>query len=455
MADVAEEFAREASGVVSARTVSQGEFIHEYRGEITAVDDDVRLLTLAPAVTTDAVKEAFTRVAGQWHNPSTHPNIISVHDRGDTPRPWLAVEKPAGRPLDTIQQELSLSQARSIIEVLTEAIRNASLYNTIHSNLQPKHVYVTTDRDEVNAQIREEGYAQIDEWGLERACRVAAGQRPVTPFTAPELLDDPVGGTERTDVYGLGALAYYALTGQQPIERGADGLEAAVRTGDVTPPSAIDSRLPEAVDDVVLMALAGDPTARQDTIYAFQTAITGVLPEEPRVPSARPDTPAQSADGQNAETDQPTQRTDNDSGITDSQSSDPSADSDRNTALRRRGVLGVLGIGLAGVVSWYLTRSDGESSATRTVNTPTADTATETPAAATPTETPGTALATENESGRNTNSNINLNIDKAKLEYNQLVLAGRATNTDMNDSISIFINKTDGNSSSITKEALP
>lgn len=272
MSKEGEEFAQEAPGVHSAKSVQKGEYIHVYEGELSTAEK-VRLLTLAPDMSDNAIRKAFTRVTGQWQNPSSHPNVVTVYDRGTTPRPWIAVEDVDGKPLDVVQADLSIAEIRTIVDQVAEAMRKAHLYNTRHLNLAPQHVWVVTAGGERTALV--------DDWGLERACRVAAGECPITPFTAPELVTDPENDSEQTDVYGLGGLAYFALTGHPPIpETDLGDLEARLTADDITPPSDHEPALPPAVDETLLEAVARNPGDRHESSFAFQTDFTSALPSD-------------------------------------------------------------------------------------------------------------------------------------------------------------------------------
>lgn len=355
MSDYVTEFVQEAPGVVTAESEQEGEFIHVYRGELADVDTPVRFLTVAPGIVDEDTAAAFTRVAGQWENASTHPNIVPVYDRGDTPRAWLAVGEVTGKPLDAAQPNLSPSESKAIVRDAAEAIRNAALYNTVHGALRPDHLWVVPDGDDVTALV--------DDWGLRQATAIAAGAFQPGPFTAPELLDDPTSD-RRTDVYGLGAIAYYVLTGRPPID-GTD-LAAAIQDGDVTPPSDHDASLPTEVDDVVLQALATDPAGRHDSAYAFKQAFSQ----------------AYTFDG--SQTDKSTTT---DATVTRHPDQAQSADAESKPAdasdslVSRRTVAGALAVGAVGAVGaggvWLATTSD-ENDGGGPVDTPDPGTATPT-----------------------------------------------------------------------------
>jgi hypothetical protein len=262
MSDPTDRFARDAPGVTSAERVRAGDVVDVYRGRLGDDDGAVRILAVSSAAD-DRVADAFDRAADDWTDAHTHPNVVRVYARGDSPRPWIAVADAPGETLAAVQSRLSPDERRAVAVDVTEALRIARLYNATHLALTPDDVRIVVRDGDVRALV--EG------WGIERACRAAAGETPSSPYTAPELIDDPTGGDERTDVYGLGAVAYFALTGRPPVD---DPAEA----GDIRPPSERSPALPTAVDDVLLTALSRDPADRYDSASAFGTAIGRALP---------------------------------------------------------------------------------------------------------------------------------------------------------------------------------
>jgi len=337
MSEHATEFATEAPGVVTADSEREGGFVHVYRGELADVDAAVRFLVLAPDHRDGPAGTAFTRVASQWENANTHPNIVSVYDRGDTPRPWVAVARVDGQPLDAAQPGLSPGEVSSVVRGAARAVRNAALYNTVHGALRPDHIWVVAGGETVTALV--------DDWGLRQAASSAAGAFEPGPFAAPEVLDDPVAGDRRTDVYGLGAVAYYALTARPPVS-GPD-LEEAIREGDVTQPSAVDSSLPEAVDSVVMQALATEPADRYDSAYAFGEAFGRTYPAEAPPTEERTTTEAAATTA--------TARREEDKPAGSETTDEP------DSSVTRRAVLGALavgGVGAGGV--WLATRNGSQ-----------------------------------------------------------------------------------------------
>lgn len=352
MSDPADRFAADAPGIHSATDVRTGEFVHTYHGELGDSHRTVRVLTVAPEASA-SVRNAFTRVARQWANASTHPNVVTVHDHGTTPRPWVAVALVDGQPLTAARADLPLAAVPTVAADVAEALRNAGLYNTSHHALSPERVWIPRADGDVTALV--------GDWGLERACRLAAGEPTVTPYTAPELLTDPEGDADRTDVYGLGAVTYYALTGRPPVTDDGD-LETAIETAEPQPPSEL-APVPEAVDRVVLEALAADPSARQGSAYEFRGDILQAFPDDLDVDDSTGTTPAATEAG---DTDSDAPATDDEIGEPDTspetgerasaqQSSESDAESDTRGdtgSTTRRAALGVLGLGAVGGVAW-------------------------------------------------------------------------------------------------------
>jgi outer membrane protein assembly factor BamB len=256
MTGPAATFARETNAVESAEVVSAGEYLHVYWGHLADHDRAARFFVEAPEHAEEKpVVAAFDRAADEWERLGQHPNVVTVYDRGTSPRQWLAVEDVDGERLSTAGPDLSLDDARRVVADAAEALREADRTDCRHSALTPDHIWLCEDGSE--------GATRID-WGIERACRVAAGRPSTSPYAAPEVRGDPSAATPRADVYSLGALAHYAAVGRPPS--GSDDSSSG-------PATAIDSALPPALAEVLSTALAADPGDRYATPYEFKLAV--------------------------------------------------------------------------------------------------------------------------------------------------------------------------------------
>ncbi|WP_277543640.1 protein kinase domain-containing protein [Haloarcula laminariae] len=264
MSGPAEEFGEDTARFEMVQRAECGDYLHEYTGVLAETNKQVRILTLAPSLAeNDDAVDAFTRVSDQWYGASANGNILTIQARDKVPRPWIAVPDNGGDTLATVHDDFSAETIESIIGETAEALRTIGLYNTVHGHLSPTDIYVTTSASETTA-------VQVGGFGLEAAIRSAVGESNLTPYTAPELVNGSTQPTEQTDVYGLGAVTYFALTGQPPVT-GTD-LKAAIRKGPTDPPSAYVEDITANVDDVVMQALSANPADRYDSPYAFYRA---------------------------------------------------------------------------------------------------------------------------------------------------------------------------------------
>lgn len=263
MTEDGEDLASGAEEILSVDLKKKGKFIDMYRGKVSGVESPARILTPSSETDIDDVEDAFIEAAIGWQNASTHPNIVSVYDRGETPKPWIAVEQRSEQTLATIQPELSGEEIKTIVWDTGEALRNAALYNTIHLSLSPQAIWIRrTASDELTVLV--------DEWGVKHAVQTASNQLEVTGYTAPELFTAPDAGEKRTDVYGLAAIAYFGVTGQPPVS--GDELQTAIRRGETQPPSKHSERASSTVDSVLLQGLATNPSDRYETVHALNQA---------------------------------------------------------------------------------------------------------------------------------------------------------------------------------------
>ncbi|MXR52681.1 hypothetical protein GRX03_13835 [Halovenus sp. WSH3] len=261
--NVAPLLEREVPALASLTRLSNTDGLSVLRGTHTNAPGDARVYALADA--DDDAADAFTNAVSKWYNGHTHPNVVSIYDRDSRPQPWVAVEDFSGT---RTVADLAGTDPEGVVAAVTdaaEAIRRMELYNVRHEDLTPDVVHVL--------EGGEGPQGVVDDWGLRRAVVEARGDERITAYTAPELLSaefDSAAGT--VDIYGLGAVAYYGLTGEPPVA----AERSAILDGEITPPSSV-ADLPASVDDPVMRALETDPGARYDSAYDFSQALRSSL----------------------------------------------------------------------------------------------------------------------------------------------------------------------------------
>jgi serine/threonine protein kinase/ABC-type branched-subunit amino acid transport system substrate-binding protein len=153
-----------------------------------------------------------------------HPNIVTIIDFGTAPpndTPFLVMELLSGEPLDAYilsGHRPPLRQLLGLMGQICAGLSAAHRANIIHRDLKPSNVFVVTDGGEPMVKLLDFGLARpaaaVPESGL--AVTQAGVGVGTCGFTAPEQLEGTGEPDARADVYGLGAILYFLLTGRAP-----------------------------------------------------------------------------------------------------------------------------------------------------------------------------------------------------------------------------------------------
>jgi serine/threonine protein kinase len=268
--------------------VGAGSFGRVYRVRDLHLEREVAMKVLDPRISQDpGMSEGFIREA-QLAAGLKHPNIVSIHDiDGRLGLLWYTMELIRGRSVAQLMEKEGPLPLPRVIEVLDDALsalEYAHERRLVHRDIKPE-----------NLLVDHEGRVHVTDFGLALALprgRLFGGatSRSGTPqFAAPEQL---AGGQvdARTDLFSLGAVAYYLLVGRPPFpERGPEH----AWKGDVafTIPDLRGERadVPEAFAEVLERACAFDPARRFPSCRAFRDAIEAagfVTGERPLPPAA-------------------------------------------------------------------------------------------------------------------------------------------------------------------------
>ena len=210
----------------------------------------------------------------------SHPNTVEIYDYGRTADGtcYYVMEYLPGLTLgDLVQQHGPLPPGRVVylLRQVCQALREAHAVGLIHRDLKPSNIIAARrgGMDDV---------AKLLDFGLVLPAMTAPGahlsvegQIVGTPlFMSPE---QATGGREldqRSDIYSLGAVAYYLLTGRPPFS-GASAMAVLVAHArdPVVPPSLIRTGTPEDLERVVLRCLAKDASDRFSDAESLERAL--------------------------------------------------------------------------------------------------------------------------------------------------------------------------------------
>jgi serine/threonine protein kinase len=251
--------------------IGAGGFGRVYRVRDLGLEREVAIKVLHPQLTADpGVMERFRREA-MLAARLRHPNIVSIYDiQSRAGLQWYVMELVPGANLAQIVKKDGPFPPQKTLRVLFEALSalgHAHALGLVHRDIKPE-----------NMLLEPTGLLRITDFGLALALRGdrfgGATSRSGTPqFAAPEqLLGERVD--PRTDLYSLGAVAYFTLLGHAPFEGPTPEAILAMQTTDTIP--ALREARPDVsreIEEVLRRAVRGDPAQRYPNAAAFREAL--------------------------------------------------------------------------------------------------------------------------------------------------------------------------------------
>lgn len=200
-----------------------------------------------------------------------HPNVVAVFDTGrDGADSFIVMELVDGQSLDRLLDTtgpLEVGRAVSIAAQVAGALDFACRSGIVHRDVKPANVLVTRD-----------GVAKVTDFGIAKAVLdEAPAQTSATFGTARYIAPEQVEGRPtdgRTDVYALGAVLYEMLCGRPPFRADNDMAVALMHLREAPPPpSALRPGTPPWLEQIVMRALAKDPSGRYDSAGQLRSAL--------------------------------------------------------------------------------------------------------------------------------------------------------------------------------------
>jgi len=203
-----------------------------------------------------------------------HPSIIPIYDFGSQDGTTYLVMRylQAGTVKDILERgSLSLTDTAKLIGEIAAALDHAHANGIIHRDVKPSNILVDKQG---NAYLTDFGIAKV----LEGTSELTGSAMLGTPaYMAPEqTLSKPV--TPQTDVYSLGVMLYEMATGKPPFEAETPMAVALMHINEALPlPRQANPNLSEAVELVILKALAKDPADRYQSAGELAKAFAEVV----------------------------------------------------------------------------------------------------------------------------------------------------------------------------------
>ena len=236
--------------------LAEGDQILHFKAFQPKMDRYVGVALLKPQAAQDpAIVQRFLQTA-QIAAQIGHANLLPVYDYGQDAD--LVYRVSPLLELGTVRDNLvwfhDLHNASRLVAQITNGLEYLYAQGTIHGNLKSSNIYLEDQRSPL-----------LSDFGLSHP----PGAQD--PYKSPEQVQ---GGMvdQRTDVYALGVLLYEMLTGIAPP------------VGIIASPRARRPDLPEAVERVVLKAMAQNPDQRFQNPAQFRDALQNAV----QAPVSRP-----------------------------------------------------------------------------------------------------------------------------------------------------------------------
>ena len=233
----------------------------------------IKTLTIKPGQNEQHFRTRFLREA-RAVSALSHPHIATIHDYGETNEgePYIVMELVKGQTLADLLKgdSLTIGRALEIIQQVAAALGEAHRNGVVHRDIKPSNVAVD---HRGNVKVLDFGLAKqlnidsLTETDPERQTLLTSQtQEGVIVGTPLYLSPEQALGSgidARSDIFALGSLLYECVAGRPPFD-GATRMEICTKIirDDPDPPSTINSDVSEAVDHIVLKALAKKPTER-------------------------------------------------------------------------------------------------------------------------------------------------------------------------------------------------
>ena len=252
-----------------------------YRGTHLMLNKPVAIKLIKPElVSSSEVVQRFLREARAAAHLS-HPNIVTVHDLGQTPDGmlYIVMELVPGSSLKEVIQAEGAWEAKRVVRLvkaIASALGVAHRNNVVHRDLKPQNIMVTRDSDGNEIpKLLDFGIAKTLE--PTSPALTSTGMVLGTPHYMSTEQAKGAPADRRSDLYALGVILYEMLVGSVPFD---DASIPQILIKHLTemplPPSSVNPGVPPGLEAIVLRLLEKDPDRRYQNAEELIEALDGV-----------------------------------------------------------------------------------------------------------------------------------------------------------------------------------
>jgi eukaryotic-like serine/threonine-protein kinase len=255
----------EIPGLRHVERIGRGRFSTVHRYHDSRVDRDYAVRVLGDVA--PQVRERFVAEAKAVAELGNHPNILPVHQVGETHDGHLYVAMqycaaPSSGAPQSVERVLEIG-----VQVAC-ALQTAHEHHVAHRNIKPANILV--DENEVPL---------LTDFGT-------AARSHCLPWSAPEIIEASGRGGVSAEVFALGGTLWHLLTGHSPFvvphgDNSRSVIESRILHGSPRP----TGRAPRSLEEVLRRAMAPNPLARYRSAGELATELQNVQRELSAIPT--------------------------------------------------------------------------------------------------------------------------------------------------------------------------
>jgi tRNA A-37 threonylcarbamoyl transferase component Bud32 len=270
------------------REIGEGGMSHVYLARHTHLKRPTAVKVLKAHLASDEMVTRFEREV-QLCSQLTHPNTIEIYDYGRTREGtfFYAMEYLHGISLeDLVRREgpLPVSRAVHALRQACGSLKEAHARGLVHRDVKPQNLMLCV-RGEQHDVLKVLDFGLVKEVHNPHTRDITQFARVLgTPlYMAPERLRNPADADARSDIYALGAVAHFLVTGRVLFQAQTDH-DLVYQVLNTTPPTLAEGGardVPAALEALVARCLAKQRDARPASIDEVDQVLAEIARQRP------------------------------------------------------------------------------------------------------------------------------------------------------------------------------
>ena len=203
-----------------------------------------------------------------------HPHIVQIYDAVvEDDYSYIVMEYVEGGTLEKFCQPGSLLEPREVAEIVFKCVRALAFAHALgltHRDIKPGNILHTEGTD-----IKIADFGAAINRVSDRTMIMNVGS---PAYMAPELVTGSAQASHLTDIYALGVVMYYLLTGKLPYQ-GANTMSVIYQivNTEPDPPGKARPGLAPELDAIVMKAIAKGPDDRYQSMAELSRDLSEVV----------------------------------------------------------------------------------------------------------------------------------------------------------------------------------